>query len=41
MSKLMKKVNLGGMWVEKRLGYPKSIPFTLEFVEETDLCFKS
>jgi len=34
-SKLMKKVGIGGMWVEKLLGYPKFIPFTLDFVEET------
>jgi hypothetical protein len=34
-AKLMKKVGIGGMWVEKLLGYPKFIPFTLHFVEET------
>jgi hypothetical protein len=38
----MKQVDLGGMWVEKRLGYPKFIPFTLDFVEETSgFMFKS
>jgi hypothetical protein len=31
----MKKVGIGGMRVEKLLGYEKFIPFTLDFVEET------
>jgi hypothetical protein len=33
--KLMKEVGIGGMWVEKLLGHPKIIPFTLVFVEDT------
>ena len=34
-AKLMKEVGIGGMWIEKLLGNPKFIPFTLDFVEET------
>jgi hypothetical protein len=34
-AKLMKEVSIGGMWVEKLLGHPTFIPFTLVFVEDT------
>src|SRR5262245_61250065 len=33
--KLRKKVGCGGMWMEKLLGHPRLIKYTLEFVEET------
>jgi len=31
----MKKVVIGRMWVEKLVGHPKLIAFTLDFMEET------
>jgi len=34
-AKLMKKVGIGGMWVEKLLGYPEMVEHTLEYVRET------
>ena len=34
-AQLAKKVGIGGMRMEKLLGYPKLIPHTLEFVENT------
>ena len=34
-SKLIKNVGVGGMWIEKLLGYSKFIKFTLEYVKET------
>ena len=34
-AKLTKKVGLGGMWIEKLLGYPEFIKHTLKYVEET------
>jgi hypothetical protein len=34
-AKLMKKAGIGGMWIEKLLGYPEIIRHTLEYVKET------
>jgi len=34
-SKLIKNVGVGGMWIEKLLGYPKFIKLTLDYVKET------
>jgi hypothetical protein len=34
-AKLMSKVGIGGMWVERILGHTNFIPVTLDFVEET------
>ena len=34
-AKLTKKVGIGGMWIEKLLGYPEMIQHTLEYVKET------
>ena len=34
-SKLIKNVGVGGMWMEKLLGHPKFIKFTLDYVKET------
>jgi len=34
-AKLVKKVGVGGMWIEKLLGYPRMIRSTLEYVKET------
>jgi len=34
-SKLIKNVGVGGMWIEKLLGNPKFIEFTLDYVKET------
>ena len=32
---LLKKVGVGGMWIEKLLGYPNLIRHTLDYVEKT------
>ena len=32
---LVKKAGVGGMWVEKLLGYPKLVNHTLEYVKST------
>ena len=34
-AQLASKVGIGGMWVEKLLGYPKLITHTLEYIENT------
>ena len=34
-AQLAKKVGIGGMWMEKLLGYPKLITHTLEYIENT------
>jgi hypothetical protein len=34
-AKLTKKVGIGGMWIEKLLGYPEMIQNTLQYVKET------
>ena len=34
-AKLVRKVGVGGMWIEKLLGYPRMIQSTLEYVKET------
>jgi hypothetical protein len=32
---LAKKIGIGGMWVEKLLGYPEMVGYTPEYVKET------
>src|SRR5579859_6375661 len=34
-AKLMKEVGIGGMWIEKLLGYPEMIQSTMQSVKET------
>jgi hypothetical protein len=34
-AKLIKKVGIEGMWIEKLLGYPKFVNHKLDFVKET------
>jgi hypothetical protein len=34
-AKLIKNVGAGGMWIERLLGHPKIIKFTLDYVKET------
>jgi len=34
-AKLLKKVGVGGMWIEKLLGYPKLVNHTLEYIKDT------
>jgi ribonuclease HI len=34
-AKLAKEVGIGGMWIEKLLGYPEMIQSTLEYIKET------
>jgi hypothetical protein len=32
---LVKKVGIGGMWIEKLLGYPNLVKHTLEYIKNT------